>query len=349
MSSFNYWIRSPLLLLLATQALAFSSISTPTTYCLSWDGVIADTIDWRIQQGIQAAKHVWPSLNAGEDPSWLHNKMRAIAPHLGALQEFKTVEYALLARLLIAEQQLDPSVGKRGKYASQYHPQGSIKSIAIPSIRSSRPLTVGEIQANWLENDLLDTLLIKYPVVDDDGKKHNPVPILQDCIEQLSLGEKQGDGNSQTAAPTVRSYISDTMLLEESMSQVVVTVPNESELLVAQQTLPGIAVCSSPDELLAAPSLVLGTDQQIMNILLKKNDTPVHFIGSSWSTVQSMRRRHMDAVSQEQLKLSLSSWTVDAPQQDQAGMDPYIDVLSQENLLRIFQSARTVDGSKSSS
>ena len=95
---------------------------------ISVDSIVLDTTEWRIQQGIQAAVNTWPYLLSNlrsNDNEWLVNKMAALAhimtTHVGASP---TCDYALLARLLLEEQELDRrrSVGKTGKYASRFHP-----------------------------------------------------------------------------------------------------------------------------------------------------------------------------------------------------------------------------------
>ncbi len=95
-----------------------------------------------------------------------------------------TCDYALLARLLLEEQQLDQnkSVGKKGKYASKYHPRKDSLSPQDCSTSSSgsRPLTVGEIEVNWSDGACLsETLLTRYNV---NGK--NPLNVLQTYIVQ---------------------------------------------------------------------------------------------------------------------------------------------------------------------
>jgi hypothetical protein len=312
--------------------------------------VVADTTDWRIEQGIQAAVQVWPHLLVGgEDSTWLESKMRAIAPQLGAAAGMSlprtcstTVEYAILARLLIEEQQLDPSVGKTGKYASKYHPQGSMKSIAIPSARSSRPLTVGEIQANWIDNNLLDTLLIKYAV-----DKKNPIPVLEDCIDTLMRATATKSATDSLSVQ-LQSLMNDIFIDCEDASQVVIAVQNESELSVAQQLLPSMDVSTLDALQPRSPSaLIVGTDQQIIQALCDSDEASgVHYVGSNWAVMQSIRRRMVD--NYPNLSLSIASWTCDDSQQNQAGMDPYIGVVRSDEVSEML-SARIVVNSKPSS
>jgi hypothetical protein len=92
----------------------------------SIDGVVLDTRDLRIHQGIQAAVDTWPHLSdlvLGNDTSWILNKMKALAhcmtTHVGYSH---SCDYAFLARLLLEEQLLDEgrSSGQKGKYASRF-------------------------------------------------------------------------------------------------------------------------------------------------------------------------------------------------------------------------------------
>lgn len=294
-----------------------------TITCLSWDGVVADTVDWRIEQGIQAAHEVWPSellplstTTTTDDATWLRNKMKAVAPYLKGT----SYEYALLARMLLEEQQLDPSVGKRGKYASKFHPQGSMKSIAIPSARSSRPLTVGEIQANWIDN-LLDTLTVKYSI-----DRKNPVPILQNCISEL---------NNVEPSPEPHPLIIDA--IRDCPSQVIVTVPSASEAELASSMLPELHVATSIEDVTdaAASIVVVGADHQVLQHLCETQAVR-NYVGANWASLQKTRR-----FASPQLLLSLASWTSSATQQNQANMDPAFNVVTQQEVLEMT-SARIV-------
>jgi hypothetical protein len=185
--------------------------SPSSTQCFSsfsaWDGVIAKSTEWRISQGLDAALETWPHLRDSlptTDMSWLQNKMRALS-HVMLPRPTLACDYALLARLLIEEQQLDAgrSTGADGKYARKFHPQpsdekkdqqtpmsSSSSSSAVSRSNTgnnvgSRPLTVGEIAANWNNGGCLsETLLTRYHC-----HGQNPLPILQRNVEKL-LREK---------------------------------------------------------------------------------------------------------------------------------------------------------------
>lgn len=315
--------------------------TAPVT-CLTWDCILSDSIGWRIDQGIDAARQVWPFLldDRGEDWStngvdttkgidnttttttWLRNKMRAIAPYLGGLDSTASVEYALLARLLLEEQQLDPSIGMRGNYATKFHPQGPSKSIAIPSARSSRPLTVGEVQANWIDT-LLDTVLVKYAI-----EKKNPVPILQKCIDGL-----------ETARPSLNSLVCDA--IKKSVSKIVITVPTESEHSIATELLPHDSVAAM-GSLGSSTCVVIGSEVEILKALLEQH-SEVHFVCSNWAMMQRTRRLIHEYPGLS-IALLPSSSTLSISQQNQAKMDPLLNLVTVDDMLELF-SARIVKSS----
>jgi len=153
-----------------------------TELAIAFDGCVADTVPRRIDCGIEAAHMVWPDLEFDHDDiTWLHNKLFALAHCFESTEtEFSaTCDYALATRLLLEEQLLDDSRsnGRSGKYASKFHPR---KSSASESKTVSRPLTVGEISANWKEN-IRDSLLVRYHC-----NKQDPMPALQTaCVAAL--------------------------------------------------------------------------------------------------------------------------------------------------------------------
>jgi hypothetical protein len=159
-------------------------------FVVSLEGIVLDMVDWRSRHGIQAALDTWPHLHdlVGDQQEWLRNKMKALSHVLTRRPGLSpTCDYAMLARLLLEEQALDQgrSSGKTGKYASRFHPSSSNGSTSSPrqDTVGSRPLTVGEIEANWCDGaSLSETLLTRYIV---NGK--SPVPVLQTCIEKQSL------------------------------------------------------------------------------------------------------------------------------------------------------------------
>lgn len=175
----------------APQTVCFSSSLSSEYFLLSFDGTIADTTEHRISQGIDVALETWPHLREllnsfDENDIWLRNKLRALSHCLISRPGVSlTCDYALLARCLMEEQELDlgRSNGCSGKYASKFHPQQKASSSSSSRTNSSgrRPLTVGEISTNWNKGGCLaETLLTRYHV-----NYKNPLPILQKNLEDL--------------------------------------------------------------------------------------------------------------------------------------------------------------------
>jgi len=117
-------------------------------YALDFDGVVCDSAGESSLSAFMAAKRAWPELEsmlsgdvgsdtAGQDmPAWLKTQMRQLRPIIET-----GYENLLLIRLLVEEHALNwkPSAVSRG----------------------TRPLTIGEIAANWLTL-LRDKLLDDY-------------------------------------------------------------------------------------------------------------------------------------------------------------------------------------------
>lgn len=103
----------------------------------------------------------------------------------------------LMVRLLLEEQLLDGgrSNGRGGKYGGKFHPSttspSSLSSSADGQGKSfvgSRPLTVGELYANWSE--LRDVTRMKYPVIDKDSngkaKQLDPLPYIRQYLREMA-------------------------------------------------------------------------------------------------------------------------------------------------------------------
>lgn len=173
---------------------------------LSFDGTVAETSTWRSNMAIDVAYSIWPNeMNTDgmqsyqlDDPntdrSWIINKIKALMQHLLSDQNGMTnCDAVLLVRLLMEEQLLDQgrSVGKTGKYASKFHPKSisdidDFPSKGIGSNQGSRPLTVGEIAANWNNGACLrETVRVKYNV-----NRKDPIPIINKrIIEFMEMQE----------------------------------------------------------------------------------------------------------------------------------------------------------------
>jgi hypothetical protein len=180
----------------------------PDIFVLSYDGVVADTNEWRSNLAISVAFETWPQLcndssfvtksstiiddNDNYDNNgleWLRNKLCAlIQVTLSGEDGLLGCDSVLLARLILEEQELDGgrSNGCTGKYGSLFHPSSSQSRSANVG---SRPLTVGEIAANWNDGACLkDTVRIKYNV---NGK--DPMPVIRQNIFKFLQNEQQNE------------------------------------------------------------------------------------------------------------------------------------------------------------
>jgi hypothetical protein len=188
------------------------------------------------------------------------------------------VAYTLAVRLFLEEQTLDDgrSVGRGGKYGSQYHPQqqqrqrqeGDDDEGETPasgrrrtnseSSSSSRPLTVGEVGANWYDGACLyDTLFIKYRC---------PPDILQEAVaETISTIQARAEKKENQLAKkllTVRTNVLDILVQAAQTDpdkKILLTVSHPSDLTTAQACLAtalrgGLAVVPSSDPNLLLPS-----------------------------------------------------------------------------------------------
>ena len=334
---------------------------------------LLNTIEHRSALGIKAALAAWPKLQKEQvlqqpDQSWLTTKLSALSHVLtdeNCGSPSTTCEFALATRLILEEQALDEgeSNGKRGKYASKYHPRNdgskdtdttTKTSSSSPSSSSSssstRPLTVGEISANW-NTSLRETLLMRYHC---DYK--DPMPILQRFIDK----HYRNDDDDTTEFPIPSVYRE----LEHSVSnrQLIVTVA-KSDLSMVEKSLNNVNIkyhvapsasqavdyyCNEYD----ASSLILlpSQDSKMMTVqtLLKsyKNKdlletTTVFVVDSSWKRLESLVELFGDSIPRQNnigncifkgIKLSLNfpEWTAQQCPTNlaKATMNPWTDVLS---------------------
>ena len=165
---------------------------------------------------IQAARIVWPDeVRKAEDAlvnfenfDWLVQKMSALfsITQLGDSTMLGT-DAVFLARLLLEEQLLDGGRSKgKGKYGSRFHPtpvDGRENENASSNV-GSRPLTVGEVWANW--HELREVLRMKYSL---DGKL-DPLPEVRATLAKLYHGED--------ASPSLLPCFHDFVLEDTSSS-----------------------------------------------------------------------------------------------------------------------------------
>jgi len=383
-----------------TNAHASSSSNSDTAaasseiFVLSFDGAIANTQEWRVLQGIDAALATWPHLKAllGEeeddhesngddimsDREWLVNKMTALSHVMHARPGSSlSCEYAMLARLLIEEQELDNgrSVGKGGKYASRFHPSSSSRKSQQPqqdesssssssstaAQQGSRPLTVGEISANWNDGGhLSDTLLVRYNV---DGK--NPLPILKENLKKVCQ-----DAHHEYPLPPTNQVICDA--LADCSAKVYVTVGHKWDIDVTVQVLEQsglqVQIASSMDDMNnndeeeSSSTITLvphGSDTEtklLRNIICNaKKGTSIFVVNSSWETLQKSKILFGDNIPRLpnamgrstfgqsiNLSLNLPMWADNThpTQHNDALMNPWTNLLSVEEELAEIMSAR---------
>jgi hypothetical protein len=191
-----------------TQRITYLRASPSDVFVLSYDGVIADTKQWRSNLAISAALNTWPQLaqhnligaTGDQNRDWLINKLSALSDvTLTGEDGMMGCDAVLLARVLLEEQLLDEgrSNGCRGKYGSKFHPSSDSEEKQQQqqqqqnqqnqhqqeggSVQGSRPLTVGEIASNWNDGACLkDTVRIKYNV-----DRKDPIPIIREEIKAL--------------------------------------------------------------------------------------------------------------------------------------------------------------------
>ncbi len=182
-------------------------------YIYSIDGTLASTTQYQSKIAIRAALEVWPSLHSvidelgmmsiassddfsrTDDYVWLLNKLGAlssITQQGDSPDEMLGCDEVLLTRMLLEEQLLDGGRSPgTGKYGGQFHPtksSSSTKSLGEKSRVGSRPLTVGEIFANWSE--LREVIHNKYPLItktSQDGKPKmtDPLPEIRAVLRKM--------------------------------------------------------------------------------------------------------------------------------------------------------------------
>jgi hypothetical protein len=173
-----------------TALFAKTTTSLDEIFVLSFDGVLAHTSRWRAHMGLAVAFQTWPFLKTEEryttlisfdeqdGQNWIINKMMALSHVLRSdCDAMMGCDEVLLARMLLEEQALDRGRSDAlGKYGSQFHPRKSYPSSYNQN--GSRPLTVGEISANWIEGACLrETIRTKYSI-----QRRDPIPIIRENI-----------------------------------------------------------------------------------------------------------------------------------------------------------------------
>jgi hypothetical protein len=330
-----------------------------------------DSIEHRSNLGIETALVAWPHLkyineDLLKDQTWLRNRLLALAHVLNDTREF-----AIAARMLLEEQALDEgeSNNKRGKYASKYHPQGMNDSNSTAatskssSSSSTRPLTVGEISANW-DTSLRETLLIKYHC-----NYKEPMRILQKIIDER-LDEVQ-DMTLPTLYREVAHIASSPRFKHSRM--IVTATPSDQKMIEASLKHDNInyVVASSTSQAFEAlasspyyyrdrcsvekedPTIIILKQEKksseiILDLLQQAKEGTLIVIDSSWNRLESNVNLFGDSIPRNenignsvvqdtQLSLNMAEWTKPDPTQAaQATMSPWTDIIGWEKLQELL-------------
>ena len=348
----------------------------PTSYIVSYDGAIANTARERCRLCLGVALRCWPSLcdrfgvesasEAAVDDieqwTWVLNKMEALVPAMsndgtnaGGLSVM--VDLVMLARLVLEEQRLDDgrNSGRGGKYGGKYHPQQKEEQMALSDASSSksatpvgsRPLTVGEVGANWLDGGhLRDTVRVKYAI-----DKKDPLPIVREHVV-VALGNADDDLKIRGTSQMTPGANLQLLNLMKKSGDSVILLDHEVRTNEVYQfledaggvSLKTIAPSGDDSELDVLKSLVLKTNE---------NDGPkrVCIIHSSLSLLHRLKTlfggdspRLRGGYAQIpnttiEIGLFLPAWSdCTSPQQENDGlMDPWLNVLTEDDLSRMLE------------
>ena len=217
----------------------------------------------------------------------------------------------------------------------------------------SRPLTVGEVGANWLDGGhLRDTVRVKYAI-----DKKDPLPIVREHVV-MALGDADDDlkiiGTSQT---TLGANLQLLNLIQKSGDSVIL-LDHESRTNEAYQflkdagsmSLKSIAPSGDDSELDLLKSLVLKTDE---------NDGPkrICIIHNSLSLLLRLKTlfggdspRLRGGYAQIpnttiEIGLFLPAWSdCTSPQQENDGlMDPWLNVLTEDDVSRMLEAQVSIN------
>ena len=352
----------------------------PTSYIVSYDGAIASNARERCRLCLGIALDVWPNLwdrigngttssitgndDGDEQWTWVLNKMEAL---IAAMSNDGTdkdglsvmVDLVMLARLILEEQQLDDgrNGGRGGKYGGKYHPQQQQQKMpSSPTPVGSRPLTVGEIGANWLDGGhLRDTVRVKYNV-----EKKDPFPIIrQHIIEAMSSAEDglvtKGSANRLTGSNQLFN------LMQTSDDDAIILLDHGCRKLEAMDFIKDNFAGSTPCKIIAP---LAGEESEldiIKSLIFNVDDSDVPkricIIHNSLSLLQRLKRilggdsprlqggyTKIPNTSVE-IGLFLPAWSdcTSLQQENDATMDPWLNVMTEEDLARLAESQAAVN------
>lgn len=366
-------------------------------YLYSFESALSNMVEYKSKIAIQAAIRVWPSLlsvveelgmqpyddaDSRDDYLWLIQKLGALSSLTqqgDSPDEMLGCEEVLLTRMLLEEQLLDDgrSNGRGGKYGGKFHPgKGTATKMEEKKNANhvgSRPLTVGEIYANWSE--LRYVTHNKYPFLreDESGKVtlHDPLPEIRRVLCKLYSEAKPETDEiwHPFALDILRNRKSNNVVLlgnEASLSLVLnsltqllgdtthVTVTNSTTIwseIKHQQTedtysllllVPDTAIEETQTALIRQIIMSAASDEDGSNRniyvagsldVLKKCKG---FLGEDPPILSNGLRRCAISIgnSKTSATLFLPSWTknVHPTQQNEAAMDPWLNVASEELL-----------------
>lgn len=339
---------------------------------------------------------------AGSGGDWLLNKMIALTPAMGSDPDAQMgCDAVLLARMLLEEQKLDSgrSAGCKGKYGSKFHPSSPAAESKDESdagtsrdwrgnANGSRPLTVGEVRANWSTGALLrETARVRYNI---DGQ--DPIPIIREEIELLRREE------NAYPTPILSDTIVDFLSSVSSVSRVdqkivAICVGHACHIPMALESLSRLntnvrVVESMEDELsmldggivIVPPrhdrdshreivqriteqvaASALGSREGSEADAIEVGPTSVYLVHSSPGVLDDCKRRLLGddrprlingclrtplANGLVNISLLLPSWAqnVDKQHQNDAEMDPWLDVLSEKVAKKLMVGSETESG-----
>jgi hypothetical protein len=231
---------------------------------MDWECIV-DCLPYYTQLGMDAARTVWPHLNDlcdDNDLGWVENKLAAISHILSppspsmANQHHPACEYALATRLILEEQALDQnqSTGKSGKYAKRFHPREELPLSRVaekgrvdddddhddvssstnneyrPSV-STRPLTVGELAANWRDS-IRETLQVRYRRESNDPIQDLDAVIHESIRELLHRAQ-----TSPQSTPIVQLFPQTRFALSNTVRKVLIQTRHDTDCEILLQSL----------------------------------------------------------------------------------------------------------------
>lgn len=330
-------------------------------FCINWEGCLVETVDWRIETGMKVACDLWPHCSdlleqtrtaeeqADAQSFWLSNKLAACQHVLQETRDMSVAgAYALATRMFLEEQELDQgrSTGRGGKYGSLFHPQTDSGNANRRTQNGSRPLTVGEVIANWCDGAVLcETLPAKYKCPPDKLQqavdKQQP---MADIAGGIKVYEDVADTLAQTANDSTKrmlvtvSHAVDLAAAEERLRDTFESLA--CKVVVASDVNHALQSDDAAIVLLAKSRFTIG--EILEDASSNEKDCIVHVVESSWRALEQEVPLFEDIPRSgvgetkwgSRLALVVADWA--QPRTDTlqraAVMSPWTTLLSQEDL-----------------